>query len=165
MKLCDSFYSVTQSCFYLTRWRVSVMAWWPLASERSVEQRKIKYEGQPYNSEIAEKKAISNMCHVIQQKWKSETITTTQMFKGYKLQKEISFTDAKEGLHTAWNVRLAFHAGVIYLTVGFILTRALENHLERVCCLNASLWIFPSHTHEADASLRELMVRPASTIH
>lgn len=68
VKLCDSFYSVTQSCFYLTRQRVSVMVRWPLASERSVEQRKIKYEGQPYNSEIAEKKAISNSCHVIQQK-------------------------------------------------------------------------------------------------
>lgn len=47
----------------------------PLASVRSVEQRRIKYEGQLYNSEIVEASSVSNICRLIQQ---NETVTTTQ---------------------------------------------------------------------------------------
>lgn len=123
-----------QSLLYFTGWRVSVMESWPLASLRSAEQ---SMKG---SSEIVEESSVSNSCHLIEQ---TETMTTTQKYLRVKnfRDKYHFLTQRKD--YMAWNVRLAFHAGVVFLTGEFIFTGALENNLEKICCPTGSFWIMP----------------------
>lgn len=125
MKLCGSFNFVKQSLWHFTGLRVSAMESCPLASLRSAEQR---MKG---SSKIVEESSVSNSCHLIEQ---TKTMTTMQKCLRVKsLRDKCCFLTQRKD-YMAWNVRLAFHAGVVLLTGEFIFTGVLENNLEKICC-------------------------------